>query len=361
LYPQGPCAADLAEYYGTAMLACQQAIHAVTGRGLAQLIGHQPGNSRIVPVDFEPATVVHGSPELPADARFVDGESGASASLPSLGVSSHDLDGGSPAPAVESPSSLQGAQERTAQREAVLDRYAETLETWAQIAAAIGVKKGSVGPWLTAARREKDPRVVKGDEARGPGGVTTNVVIEMYGTTDATYQGIADRVGTTVESVRVILSRGRSAKNPLVFAGDARRGKKWRPEFAEALASPEPPPAEPTASLPLQGGAPETCFDTPTPPSCDVPPDRVMVVDPRRLKITGPTGTIPAPRSVVRTLLKIQDGGLYDAAALCRSGGWPSHDRLHEALSAWVPKLAGIGVDLFRPFKGMWRVRRVEA
>jgi hypothetical protein len=218
----------------------------------------------------------------------------------------------SPAPTV--PSERRYSVVRSDKSDAVLNLYAETTLTSAEIAGKVGTGRSSVTAYISIARTAGDPRVAKGEAAR---------------------KALLDQ-------------RVRASVNQAPERDSAPRLRLPSAPSAVLVAAPATKSAE--LPKPVEKPAPRADFDQ----------DKIMVVDVAFLKVHGPCGVIGVSKPFALSLERMADGGTYDVETLRDLGAWPRVDALKEHFRIMRPKLAAIGIDLVAVNKFMFRARRVE-
>ena len=224
-------------------------------------------------------------------------------------------------------------------REAVLIRYSMTAtQTAAQIGDQLGLKSATVRDYLRAAREAKDPRVLKGDQARRA--------------TDQPVAAAPDTASTKPRSGLVL---------------SASPGKRTLPEEPRAqLRLPSAPPpalkrdvgASPKAAtvLPARAGrAPQPA----SPVKRIIPHGDDLRVDLRNLRLHGPLGDMEVARNLALTLHKMRDGNAYDIKTLAETGGWIDIKSMLDHVGLNRTGLEKIGINFVAINKIMCRVRRV--
>jgi hypothetical protein len=236
--------------------------------------------------------------------------------------------------------------------ETVLDRYAETTITSAEIARQTGIKRSSVGAYLTMARKANDPRVLKGDAARRSEAPVADEPEEELKAEDIV-ETVIVQVDEPSEPVTPVPAE-RAGLSSIVF----RRPPKVvdEDEGPARLRIPSVP-AAPPKMMPVAPPAEEPKRT----PVGDFDPGKIMVVDVEALKIHGPFGSVDVVRPFARSMERMVDGGTYDVDTLRDLGPWPRTDALKDHFSSMRRKLAAIGIDLVTVNKFMFRVRRLEA
>lgn len=247
-----------------------------------------------------------------------------------------------PAPVETAPDEKPKPRTKTEQ---ILDLWAEGTMTQAEIAKAVGTRKTSVSAILCQQRKAGDPRAVRRDD-KAPSGKGERA-IELWKTTTLSAREIALRINSPVSTVTSAIS--------LAGLTVADRPK---PEPAPSL-EPAAPAVEPMVPRreppePPPSVAKETDLLSPA--------DQVLIVRDWG-DVIGPRGSlnnVPRPtRNVLARLAALREDQFLDEKVLCEIGPF-DHERLRLALSAMTPRLAGIGVELFQPMKGFWRIRRID-
>lgn len=88
-------------------------------------------------------------------------------------------------------------------------------------------------------------------------------------------------------------------------------------------------------------------------PGLKPPAGKLFAADVGALVLRGPAGGIGTSERVVRTLLPMAAGGRHPASALVEAGAWRDEAALREALAAMAPKLAAIGLRIYRRKAGL--------
>jgi transposase-like protein len=265
-------------------------------------------------------------------------------------------EGGDPADSAPAPD---GLHRKPRLIDAVLDLYGGTDFTAAELAAATGCAESSVSVFLSQARKASDRRVMRGDERRRfkPQRVhTPNAVkeraVDLYAETLFTQREIAGQLGCPKSTVGDAISMARRSRDKRVLKGDMARqaaAGQIRVSCTQFGPRQQPEPPSPVAVPP------------PAPVHNPPPPDKVLVADEANAVVYGPKDAVTLSRPVVRTLGRLATGGAFPVKQLLAVGPWAHTERLHEALTAAVPKLEAAGIELMKVGKEMYRVRPLEA
>lgn len=207
-----------------------------------------------------------------------------------------------------------------------------------------------------AERRDADPRNSSlapaeaiSRQAKATAGARTSppsrttckeTVLDLWERGERDHKELAWKAGCAPASVQVYLSVARREGDPRVAT----------PTVA-GYAKPVERKVESTAAAPVR--KPEKLIGV----IIDVPPG-VVGFDTEQNIVVGPLGDWKTTAPVIRTLRKMNDGGLYDRRTLVDEGPWSSGDDLDQQIRKWTAELAVIGVEFVDVKKAGCRIRR---
>lgn len=166
------------------------------------------------------------------------------------------------------------------------------------------------------------------------------VVLDLWERGERDHKELARKAGCASASVQVYISAARREGDPRVATPTVAGYAKPVERKAEPTAETAPRKSQKFVGVII-----------------DVPPG-VVGFDTERNIVAGPLGDWKTTKPVVRTLIKMNDGGLYDRRTLVDEGPWSSSDDLDQQIRKWTVELAVIGIEFVDVKKAGCRIRR---
>ncbi len=131
-----------------------------------------------------------------------------------------------PAVAVATPAQKSLPPGMAEMKERALDHYAKHGGTQADVAAATSIAPGTLGGFLTSARKDGDPRIAKGDAVQR---AALGALVQAYADSDQPVTVVAASLGITIGKLNYALNQARAAGDERIKLGDARRETTTKP------------------------------------------------------------------------------------------------------------------------------------
>lgn len=244
-----------------------------------------------------------------------------------------DSASGAPAGEVETPPPLPARDRKLRMDGPILDLWAQGKEA-GEIEKELGVTRNKVKSALRRAREKGDPRAARREASKFDAMTEEIARLRVQGWT---YEAIEQALEVSHGTIRRALVRAE------------KHGVPTKP-----AAEPTPEPVEPAPEP-----APQATEKPAQPASVDIGGGHVVVVVNGAVHARGGIEDRfgPKERAVLAHMAK---GELFHEFTLRGKAGDPDEGVFRYLMNGMRPKLAAIGVELFQPMKGHWRIRELE-